>query len=493
MKIFTPLLSLLVIAATFSIQAQTTPPKTKIALVENGLVPDADIVFADSMVKRFNIGERMRQYNVPSLSIAVIDGGKIAWTKAYGLADPGEGRKADVQTLYQAASISKSINALFILKLVQDGKLDLNKDIRTYLKTWAFPDNELSTGKTITIKNLLSHTAGLSTGGFKGYEKSEALPTINEILDGKRPANSEPVKPVLIPGTQRQYSGGGTLITKKILQDNIDEDYARLLKKEVLQPLGMTVSTFEQPLPSKYRNFATAYDVDEKEMPGKFYIYPEQAPDGLWTTPTDYARFILSLQYSLKSNDGFLTKMMANEMVTPVLDGSDAALGVFIKEKGGEKYFTHTGANMGYRSIYYGSCTTGKGVVILINSDNDKILNELVNSVAIAYNWKGFYNPVVRKLVAVPDTLTNRYIGQYHSEHPALTLKIIRKDGVLQLSARDDGNFEPMFFVSSSRFFLMSAPNTVATIVNHDSGKPYSLEVRQGDKMLFIATKKAEK
>ncbi|MEO6631932.1 MAG: serine hydrolase domain-containing protein, partial [Mucilaginibacter sp.] len=413
--------------------------------------------------------------------------------RAYGVADAGEGRKADVQTLYQAASISKSINAFFILKLAQEGKLDLNKDIRTYLKTWAFPDNELSTGKTITMKNLLSHTAGLSTGGFKGYEKGEALPTINEILYGKRPANSEAVKPVLIPGTQRQYSGGGTLIAKKILQDNIGGDYAGLVKKVVLQPLGMTASTFEQPLPAQLRNFATAYDVDKKEMPGKFYIYPEQAPDGMWTTPTDYAKFILSLQLSLKSNGGFLTKAMADEMVTPVLAGSDAALGVFIKEKGGEKYFTHTGANMGYRSIYYGSSTTGEGVVILINSDNDKILNELVNSVAVAYNWMGFYNPEVRKLVAVPDTLINKYIGQYQSEQPALTIKIIRKNGSLQLSARNNGNFEPMYFTGKDSFFLMSSPNTVAAILSSDGGKTYSLVVKQGDRVLFTAPKKNER
>jgi len=255
----------------------------------------------------------------------------------------------------------------------------------------------------------------------------------------------------------------------------------------------MANSTFEQPLSKQQTSFATAYDIDKKEMPGKFYIYPEQAPDGLWTTPTDYARFILSLQRSLKSNGGFLTKPMANEMVTPILAGSDAALGMFIKEKGGEKYFTHTGANMGFRSIYYGSCSTGNGVVILINSDNDKILNELVNSVAVAYNWKGFYNPEVRKLAAVPDTLTNNYIGQYHCDQPALTVDIIRKNGVLQLSARGDGNFEPMYFISGSSFFLMSAPNTAATIVSHDNGKTYSLVVKQGDKVLFIATQKAKK
>jgi len=486
-KIFT--LLLLLLAALFSVRAQSPAQNQKIREVENGLVPNAEIVFADSVLKRFNIEERMHYYNIPSISIAVINNGKIAWAKAYGLADVTDNRKADPHTLYQAASISKSINALCIIKLAQDGRLDLDKDMRTYLKTWTFPDNNLSKEKKITLKNLLSHTAGLSTGGFRGYLKGDSLPSINQLLDGVHPANSDAVKPVLVPGTAKQYSGGGTLVTKKILVDNISADYSGLIRTTVLQPLGMTGSTFVQPLPAQYKNFALAYDINKKEMPGKYYIYPEQAPDGLWTNPTDYARFILVLQRSLKEDGGFLTKKMANEMVTPVLEGSDAALGVFIKEKSGEKYFTHTGANMGYRSIYYGSFNTGNGVVILINSDNDKILDELVNSVAVAYNWKGFYNPEVRKLVKLPDTLTNQYIGEYQSDQPALTIKVIRKNGELQLSARGNGNFERMYFTGDGSFFLMSSPNTLAAITNADDGKTYNMIIKQGDKVLINARK----
>jgi CubicO group peptidase (beta-lactamase class C family) len=490
MKTKIPALLLFFLAALLlSVRAQSPAQDQKIREVENGLVPNAVILFADSVIKHFNIEERMHYYNIPSISIAVINNGKIAWAKAYGLADVTDNRKADTHTLYQAASISKSINALCIIKLAQDGKLDLDKDIRIWLKTWTFPDNDLSKGKTITLKNLLSHTAGLSTGGFRGYLKGDSLPTTNQILDGMHPANSDAVKPTLVPGTATQYSGGGTLVTKKILMDNISADYAGLIKRTVLQPLGMTGSTFVQPLPVHYKNFAVAYDINKKEMAGKYYIYPEQAPDGLWTNPTDYAKFILAMQQSLKEDDGFLNKKMANEMITPVLEGSDAALGVFIKEKGGEKYFTHTGANMGYRSIYYGSFNTGNGVVLLINSDNDKILDELVNSVAVAYNWKGFYNPEVRKLVKLLDTLTNHYIGEYQSDQPALTIKIIRKNGELQLSARDNGNFERMYFIGNDSFFLMSSPYTLAAITTADDGKTYNLVVKQGDKVLITARK----
>ncbi|MGZ3874691.1 MAG: serine hydrolase domain-containing protein [Mucilaginibacter sp.] len=482
---------LLVLASIFicSLRAQTPKNDPRITRVEQGLLPNAEIIFADSANKHFTIADRMRYYHIPSISIAVISNGKIAWAKAYGLADADGNRKADVHTLYQAASISKSINAFCITRLACQGRLNLNKDIRTYLKTWTFPDNELSKGKIITIKNLLSHTAGLGTGGFRGYAKGDSVPSINEILDGKRPANSEAVKPVLPPGTKVQYSGGGTLVSKKILTDNINSDYANLVKNTVLKPLGMRESTFEQPLPAGRSNFAIAYDKNKKALAGKYYIYPEQAPDGLWTNPTDYAKFILALQHSLKANGGFLSKMLANEMITPVLAGSDAALGTFIIEKGGEKYFTHTGANMGYRSIYYGSCSTGNGVVIMANSDNAQILDELVNSVAVAYSWKDFYKPEVRRLVTLPDTLAKQYAGQYHSEQPALTIRIIRKGNDLQLSTHGDGNFETMYFMSDTTFFLMSSPTTTATILKTRSGNDYNLVVKQGDKVLITAKK----
>jgi CubicO group peptidase (beta-lactamase class C family) len=485
----TYLLLLLLSCAFGPLMAQRNEPGTMINKVENGLRPDANIIFADSVVKQFNLTDRMNYYGVPSVSIAVIHNGKLKWAKAYGLADDATKRAADVHTLYQAASTTKSINALCIMKLVQDGKLSLDKDIRGYLKTWTFPDNELSKNKTITLKNLLSHTAGLSTGGFKGYTRTYILPTINEILDGKLPANSEAVRPVLVPGTQSQYSGGGILVTQKILLDNVTSNYTALLNKTVLQPLGMTGSTFAQPLPANYKDFAVAYDSNRKPFEGKYYIYPEQAPDGLWTTPTDYSQFILSLQRSLDGKSGLLNKTMAEEMITPVLPGSDAALGVFIKEKGGEKYFYHTGANMGYRSIYYGSCATGNGVVVMINSDNAQILDEIVNSVAVAYGWKDFYNPEVRKLTALPDSLAARYAGEYHSDQPAFTIKVRRQNGMLELSARGDGNFEKMYFTSPTVFFLASAPDTYAEVLSADQGKTYTLQVKQGGRVLFTAKK----
>jgi CubicO group peptidase (beta-lactamase class C family) len=470
--------------------AQTKENNAQVAKVENGLLANAEVIFEDSVVPKFNINDRMKFYKVPSVSIAVINNGKFEWAKAYGYADLNDKTIANENTVYQAASVSKSVNAFFIMKLVEDGKLSLNKDIRQYLKTWTLPENEFSKNKTITLKNLLSHSAGLSTSGFIGYSKNDTIPTINEILDGKKPANSEAVKPVLSPGTKLKYSGGGITLIRKILDDNISSNYDSLLQKVILIPLKMNNSSFSQPLNSSRKNYATAYDGQMQEVKGKYNIYPEQAPDGLWTTATDLAKFIISIQQSINNNSGsFLKNSTVKEMLAPFPDSSEAALGFFIKEKNGEKYFTHSGANIGFRSDYYGSFSSGNGVVILTNSDNGQdLINEIINSVATVYNWKGFYNPVLKKLVAVPDTLLNKYAGEYFSENPSLKIIIENKNGELELTARRP---ERMYATGKNTFFLLSSPSQdVVFTSSKNDGAFDKFEVKQGDDILIKAIKK---
>lgn len=470
---------------------QTRPEQLRIKAVENGLTETRQVVFADSITPKYNITERMKFYKVPSVSIVVINNGNIVWAKAYGYTDAGTRQPANTGTLYQAASISKSVNASGIMKLVQDGKLSLEKDIREYLRTWTFPDNEFSKGKTITLKNLLSHTAGLSTGGFMGYATSDSIPAINQILNGQRPANSEAVKPVLPVGAQFKYSGGGTVIIRKILDDNISNNYDSIMQAVVLQPLKMTSSTFSQPLNyQQYKNFAAAHDSSMQVLQGKFNTYPELAPDGLWATATDLAKFVIAIQQSLKgTGPSFLEKAVAEEMLTPILSSSEAALGTFIQEKGGEKYFTHSGANIGYRSDYYGSFTTGNGVVVLTNSENGQaLIDEIINSVATVYQWKDFYSPLVMKAIHVPDTLLEKYVGDYFSEDPNIKVSIVKKGNSLELTVRRP---EKMYATGLDTFFLMSSPtdNCVFSSSQND-GIIDLFEVKQGEKVVVRAVKK---
>lgn len=480
----------LFLAFLFSIHSlfAQRPANPKIAEVENGLLSDAQIVFADSEMVRHNIYDRMKFYGVPSVSVAVINQGRIEWAKAYGLADENKQRKADVNTLYQAASMSKSVNGFLIMELVQEGKLSLDRDIRQYLKTWTFPENDFSRNNRITLANLLSHTAGLNLHGFRGYSKVEAIPSVNEILDGKPPASNEAVAPVFRAGTKMEYSGGGILITRKIIGDNIAMNYDSLIEEKVLKPVGMRNSTYSQPLDAGWKDFAVAYDQSGKEIPGGYNIYPELAPDGLWTTATDYARFVISIQRSLRKDPSALLQYgTVKKMLTPVLPGSDAALGVFIREKNGAKYFWHIGANAGYRSGFYGRFSTGSGIVVLSNSDNGQaLIDEIVNGVSVVYQWKGLYNPELRKLVAIPGTLAEKYLGTYLVENPAIKI-IIGKDGdKLQLTAR---RTEKMYFTGKNTFFLFSSPTQFGEFTASDGKTIDGLVLKEGKNILFTAKK----
>ena len=240
--------NILIFFSFFQLEQVAFGQVSKSIKVENNLTEARELIFEDSVISKYNILDRMKFYKIPSVSLAVINNGKIEWTKTYGYADIEMKRLANKTTLYQVASITKSVNGLGIMKLVQDGKLSLTNDIRNYLKTWTFPDNELSKNKIITLKNLLSHTAGLSVHGFIGYTVNDTLPTINQILNGEKPANNEPIKPVYPINEHFEYSGGGYIVIRKILDDNISFNYDSLITAVVLKPLKMPSFGDKPPL-----------------------------------------------------------------------------------------------------------------------------------------------------------------------------------------------------------------------------------------------------
>ena len=334
--------------------------------------------------KKSTLKERMNFYEVNAVSIAVVKDYKIEWIKAYGLADVSEKRPTTTETLFQAASISKSFNSLGILKLVEAQKLNLDQDINTFLKTWKFPYDSISEGRKINIAQLLNHTAGLSVGGFGGYEKGQALPSITQILDGAKPANSNAVRSIFEPGLKFQYSGGGTTVSQLILEDTTGEEYADYMLKNVLQPLGMKQSSFNQPPSANKKNLlATGYN-GKVEVVGKYHIYPEQAAAGLWTNPTDLAKYIIDTQLSLQ---GKSNKVLSKEMSIERLENN---LGVFVQNYNGTKYFGHSGGNEGFVCHYIGSLEDGNGIAIMTNGRNMQLVNEIVSSIANLNHWKNY-------------------------------------------------------------------------------------------------------
>jgi CubicO group peptidase (beta-lactamase class C family) len=330
--------------------------------------------------------DRMRHYNVPGVSIAVIENEKIDWARGYGLAEARTTRNVDTNTLFQAASISKPVAAMAALHFVEEGKLSLDEDVNRKLRSWKVPENEYTQSEKVTVRRILSHTAGFTVHGFAGYTISEQLPTLLDILDGRKPANSDPIRVDFTPGSKMRYSGGGFCVLRQVLIDLTGKTFPVVMQETVLNKLGMTHSTYDQPLPKSMNEYAASgHGPDGLPLTGRWLVYPEMAPDGLWTTPSDLAIFVIEV---LKSREGksnrVLSEAMTRQMLTPQMDGM--GLGVFTNQAASPFY--HGGDNSGFLCLLVGFADSGKGAVIMTNSDNATNLTvEIVHSIAGEYGF----------------------------------------------------------------------------------------------------------
>lgn len=419
--------------------------------------------------QQFTLADRMKSNHVNGVSIALIKDYKIEWAKGYGWADSAEQRPITINSLFQAGSISKSLNGVGILKLVQEGKLNLDADINIYLKSWKFPYDSLSKGKKITIANLLSHTAGLTVHGFDGYEKGYTIPTLIQILNGDKPANNKAIRSMYESSLKSEYSGGGITISQLILQDVTGQPYDTYMWNNVLNPMGMSNSFYTQPPPAdKEYLLTTGYYNDGKEVKGKYHIYPEQAAAGLWTTPTDLAKYIIETQLSLKGKSNkVLSPETTRLRLTPYIDSS-AALGVFIIKKGNEKYFNHDGSDEGFVGEYYGSMENGNGVVVMANTDNATLLNEIVNSLASVYNWKDFYTPKIKKVVPVNNEILRSYVGNYKLHRDTLNVTLEKEGLAIRLNSRTKYK---IYFTSDTDFFMLEIAGSEQSFTKDKSNK----------------------
>jgi CubicO group peptidase (beta-lactamase class C family) len=329
----------------------------------------------------------MARNHVPAVSIAVIRGGGIDWAGGYGVREAGGSDRVDDKTLFQAASISKPVTAAGALRMVETGELSLEEDVNLKLRSWKVPENEFTEKRPVTLRNLLSHSAGLTVHGFPGYPEGVELPTLVQILNGEKPANTEPIRVDIEPGTKSRYSGGGYLVAQQLMMDVAARPFPELMRKLVLEPAGMTSSTFEQPLLQNRRAQAAAgHRSDGKPIAGQWHVYPEMAAAGLWTTPTDLARFAIEIRRAYKGlSDALLSQAMARAMLTRQMD--DYGLG-FALPSGGVFRFQHGGGNEGYTCFLVLSVETGDGVAVMTNGDSGEVLfKAVIAAIGAAYGW----------------------------------------------------------------------------------------------------------
>lgn len=354
----------------------------------------------------------MKTLKIPGLSIAVFHNGRIEWARGFGLRQIG-GSPVDVDTLFQAGSISKPVTALAALRLVHEGKLTLDADVNTELISWKVPPSPAAKGKPVTLRELLTHTAAISVPGFFGYEAGLPVPSVIQVLNGERPANSPPVRVEAEPGSGWSYSGGGYTVIQQILVDTSNEPFAKLLNDAVLSPLGMTRSTYEQPLPQVWGNDrSTPYAEDGTPIPGGPHTYPELAAAGLWSTPSDIARYCLSVEESLtRKSNPVLSKEMALAMLKP--GKFNWGLGVEIGGPSTDAYFMHTGIDAGFQSEFIAYEHHGDGAVVMTNSDSGmQLIDQVMSSIATVYGWPDL-RPHVHTLARVSPTTLKRYSGNY--------------------------------------------------------------------------------
>jgi CubicO group peptidase (beta-lactamase class C family) len=254
-----------------------------------------------------------------------------------------------------------------------------------------------------------------------------------------------------------QYSGGGYEISELLLQDVTGRPYEEFVTETIFKPLGMTNSTYQ--LKPASDSCASAYRFDGADIGCKYHLYPEKACGaGLWTTATDLAKFVIEVQSSLlgKSNS-ILNPESTRLMLTPGIESSNYALGFFIEKRGHDRYFQHSGLNEGVSSQYYGSFEKGRGVVVLTNSDDMSLLEEIVNSVATVYGWKDFYAFTPKKIVNVSDSILNTYVGKYKFDDADTGPQISKKEGHLYLHAPGSPLKWRMYFTSEKEFFMLEA------------------------------------
>ncbi len=336
---------------------------------------------------RMDLLQLMKLYNVPGLSIAVIDDYKIVWAKGYAVIETGSSTPVTPKTLFQAGSISKPVAATGALHLVEHGTLSLDESVNEKLKTWKVPENEFTKNEKVTLRRLMSHTAGLTVHGFPGYDPNETLPSLVQIFNGEKPANTAPIRVDIVPGTKERYSGGGVTIEQQLMMDVTGKAFPVLMRELVLDPIGMADSSYEQPLPpARAAMTASGTRADGKVVHGRWHIYPEMAAAGLWTTPTDLSRFAIEIALSRKGKSNrVLSEKMTAEMLTPVLE--EAGLGLFM-DKDNPGQFGHNGADEGFQAILTMNAETGRGLAIMANSDNGIAVGDmLLQSVAKEYGW----------------------------------------------------------------------------------------------------------
>ena len=485
-----PIFALFISILSIFLALHCSPAKNdleaRIQRIENGLIPEPGVVLQGKMPQKAELLDRMKAYRIPGVSIAVINDYKIEWAKGYGVKEAEGKDPVTVRTLFQAASISKPVAALAALHYVEKGLFDLDEDVNGKLSSWQVPENEFTRSKKVTLRGIMSHNAGLTVHGFRGYAWGEEVPSLRQVLDGEKPTNSKAIRVDKEPGTGFRYSGGGYTVMQQLLIDLNGKPFPEIMSETVLGKLEMTDSTYQQPLPeSRVAQAAIAHRMNGKAIKGKWHTYPEMAAAGLWTTPTDLCRFAIELMESRKGkSQRVISQKTVRQMLTEQAEG--IGLGLFLWDKGKDLRFMHGGSNEGFRCSMIAYPEKGQGVAIMVNSDyGGNLMSELLRSLSTEYGWKHF-RPEEKAVAEIDPEIYDEYAGIYQVT-PSRKIEITREGNRLfadPIFVIPSGDTRCEIFPESETVFFLTQGNQKITFTRDEKGKVIGLIlVDRGRKM----------
>ncbi len=420
-----------------------------IALALLGPAPGARADRVEDVVRA-----ELERRQIPGLSLAVIQDGKIVRAECYGVIEKGGERRVTTTTLFQAGSISKPVAALGALRLVEQGRLSMDEDVNSRLTTWKVPENEFTREQKVTLRKLLSHTAGLTVHGFPGYAVGGPVPSLVQILNGEAPANTAAIRVDTIPGSRWRYSGGGYTVMQQLVLDVTGRPYPEFMRESVLVPMEMRHSSYEQPLRrDQAEATATGHYADRSLVAGRWHLYPEMAAAGLWTTPSDLARCAIGMQEALSGrSDRLLSQSMARQLLTNQMD--NVGLGVFLEGSGKALRFSHGGRDEGFDAMLVAYADTGQGAAIMVNAnDNSRAVQRILEAIARQYHWPDYpiATPPQRTAAKIEPAAATACTGRYELANNRMITFVAEKD---RLFTRIDGFPDEEFLPEAEdRFF----------------------------------------
>lgn len=439
-------LSLLICSITSSAFASASPEKEQANLqqrwscftandaqtrkqqVERSMLPS--VVFAGER-QPASIETRMARHKVPALSVAVIDNSKLDWSAAWGELQV-DGARAGCDSLFQAGSLAKPVTLLAALRMKQQGLIDFDKDIETYLTSYHLPAGRQTDANPVTFRNLLAHTSGITPGGYDGYVQGQPIPTDQQTVRAEVPSNSRKVEVQNAPNSSLIYSGGGYTVVEIALQDQLSKPFEQIMHDWLIAPVGMRQADFTYPLPAaSHKRTARGHRADGSAVPGGWHNHPEQAAAGLWASASDMAAFLLEIGKGYQGESKVFAQASIRELLAKPVDGH--AYGFRLIGEGEQLFITHYGGTVGYTAGMTLNLSTGDGAVFMSNSDNGAQLGrEFFSAVSRVYSWPMFREVQVTRVTQPVDVLES-LAGRYVFPEQNWRVSVIYEDDALTL------------------------------------------------------------